>query len=608
MTATKAAKARSRAAATTAATLGAILGAILGAACAPATGPSELLKRPDGPQPTTVDAPPADEAPLSNDLLHRYSEAEATAWLPPPPAALAIPEWSDEQALTWLQGKCKSCHGVDEATHTRALYYSAWPLPEGGVTKEFLETSEYSSIAYQTLLNRALPAAAASPSPMPPGDLDEAQRLEIRAVLAWFSRAVPYAVIDADARYGNDATTHEKVVLRFQCEHPSTLRTFFSRASFAALDRPPTPAEIAAFSAAELAEPVTLAQREAIVGRLATAWRDEFLATGLRKLADVIGGAPGIRTGGQITAAIAADLREELYQTFRLRYDSAPYESYFTSNVVMASPNTAPLYGCSPGNGWAPCTLAPPRAGFFTTVGFLASKPQSFLLESTNHGRVASLYFTLYGEALLAATDGPSGSDTPALPTCLESTDTRAYQAAPRGSAAVPAYGKVCQSCHVSRHMAAGSVLFRPYATDGRVYGAGTLGGAGGPDAALVDAAVTEAWTYLSSAGETRRVDKTFLVGLLSSPPKACVATGQTATPYIGVGSVADLAAHLIANRPALARGFMRHAQRAFSNVTPITLELGLAAMKVMETERRTLADLVRAYFLSESFACEGEP
>ncbi len=585
--------------------------AVLTLSCAPAPGPSELLKRGDVPTPADqVEAPPAEIAPLHRDLAESYARTATQSWpIAPAAPAAAVPEWSDTQALAWLGAECASCHGIEPMTHEKALYHSAWPLPEGELTRQFLETSEYSPIAYQTLLHRAL-GTTASPSPMPPGDLDEAKRMDVQAVLAWFGRAVPYAVIDADARYGNTAEAHEKVVLRFQCEHPSTLRAFLSRTTFAALDRPPTPAELGAFTAAELAAPVTRAQRELLVSKLASVWRAEFVSSGLRKLANVIGGAPGIRAGGEITEAAAADLREELYQSFRLQYEAMPYEAYFASNVVMVSPNTASFYGCPGGTGWAACTMTSPRAGFFTTVGFLASKPQSFLLENNNHGRVASLYFTLYGEALLAATDGPSGTEIPPLPTCLEATDSRAYQAAPRGSAAVPAYGKICQSCHLSRHMAAGSVLFRPFATDGRVYSAGMLGAPGSPDVALVDAALTEAWTYhsgSSGAGETRRVDKPFLTGLLASAPKACVATGNTTTPYASVSSVADLAAHLIANRPALARGFMRHAQRAFSNLTPITLELGLAAMKVMETDNRRLADLVPAYFLSETFACEGE-
>ena len=42
----------------------------------------------------------------------------------------------------------------------------------------------------------------------------------------------------------------------------------------------------------------------------------------------------------------------------------------------MATPRTAPLYGCTVDSGWKACELKAPRGGFFTTVGFLSSRPQ----------------------------------------------------------------------------------------------------------------------------------------------------------------------------------------------------------------------------------------
>jgi hypothetical protein len=267
----------------------------------------------------------------------------------------------------------------------------------------------------------------------------------------------------------------------------------------------------------------------------------------------------------------------------------------------MASPKTAALYqGCTVANGWASCPLVAPRGGFFTSVGFLASKQQSFLEENNNHGRTASVYFTLYGEGLLAATDGPNGGEIAPLPTCLDATDVRMYQSAPRGSAAIPNFGRVCQSCHISRHMAAGSVLFRPFSKRGNVYQVGTFGTGSMPDKDLFDAAIDPKWT-MGLNGPA--VSQNTLATLLAGPAKACVSTGPAAS-YVNVASVADFAAQLSKNQSAIARGFMRHANRAFSNLPSITLELGLRGVQAFQSQHRT-PDLVKAYFLSDSFSCE---
>ncbi len=519
-----------------------------------------------------------------------------------------IPTWTDAQALTWLEKECVSCHGIDPATGTKTLYHSAWPLEAKGITREYLETSEFTPIAYQTILHRAIDAEGASPSPMPIDKPTPAKRLEMKAVLDWFARAVPFAVIDANARYGNDASSQRKLVVTFKCAKTSSLRTFLSRVTLGALDRPPTQAEFSAFTPAQLSDPVTLAQRQLIVGKLGAEWREEFLTTGLRKLANVIGGAPGIRPRGDVTPAVAADLQQELYQLFLAKYATAPYDEYFTTNTVMASPATAPLYGCTPGADWAPCALTKPRGGFFTTLGFLNSKPQSFLMEANNYGRASALFFTLFGESLLAATDGPSGEATPPLPGCLEATDTRTYLGAPRGSAAVPAFGKLCQSCHISRHMAAGSVLFRPFASTGQLYDPATLGNADAPDKTLFDQATTPEWQYGASGGQKVTVNGPFLNGLLLVAPKACVATGNPKAPFVNVSSVAELAAQLMKNRTSVARGFMRHAHRAYSNVESITLELAYRGTSSFDAGKTKLPELINTYFLSDSLSCEANP
>jgi hypothetical protein len=514
--------------------------------------------------------------------------------------------YDDKTALAWLTRECGNCHGVDPATGKKAEYHSAWPLPPEGITRRFLEVNELTSNAYQTLRHAALKLDGATPARMPPQEADDAKRGQLRSMIDWFQRSVPYAVIDADARYGNDSPASEKRLVEFSCKKPSTLRAFISRVTFGAFERPPTTAELGEFTDAELSAPVTPQQRELVVAKLDGVWKKELVEGGLKKLATVIGGGPGIQAQGPVTAQVASDLRSELYQSFVAHYETAEYADYFASNSVMVTANTAPLYGCEAGEGWRECAMQAPRGGFFTTLGFLNSKPQSFLLENNNHGRVASLYFTLYGEALLAATSGPTGEGVPALPSCLESTDTRHFQGAPRGSAAVPEFGKVCQSCHVSRHMAAGSVLFRPFSTTGSIYNPDTLGDEDTPDALLVAGATSNMWT-LRSGDAAQPVSKSFLRSLITTPATPCVQTGKPANPFVTVSSVSELASQLMTNRSSFARGFMRHAQRAFANLPSITLEMGLRSLTAFDAGKTKLPDLVKTYFSTDSFACEAE-
>ena len=51
----------------------------------------------------------------------------------------------------------------------------------------------------------------------------------------------------------------------------------------------------------------------------------------------------------------------------------------------------------------------------------------------------------------------------------------------------------------------------------------------------------------------------------------------------------------------------MRHAHRAFANLTTITLEMGLRSLTSVEEGKKKLPDLIKAYFGSESLACEAE-
>jgi hypothetical protein len=77
------------------------------------------------------------------------------------------------------------------------------------------------------------------------------------------------------------------------------------------------------------------------------AWKNEFIATGLIKLAGSIGGAPAVSARNGIDAATAKDIKLEFYLLLRAQYDKLDYKDFFTTNKVMVSEKTAPFYqGC----------------------------------------------------------------------------------------------------------------------------------------------------------------------------------------------------------------------------------------------------------------------
>ncbi len=540
--------------------------------------------------------------------------------------AAGIPIWDDSQAIGWLAAACANCHGIDDAGQ-QAPYYSAWPMPKP-LTREWLETSDYTAAAYQTVLHR-INAIAGPPSPMPvEAPKNKAEENNLKAAIDWFTRRVPFAVIDANRRYGNKGDTITNVIADFECKQRVTLRQFLTSVTLGVFDRYPTPPELNWFQPGELNAPVTRQQREHIVSWFASTWRDEFVRVGLRKFANVVGGAPQIAKMTGIDDAQAAALREEFYQQLVAHYDQWSYADFFKSSTVMVNAQTAPLYGCPPpaAGMWATCNMTPPRKTFFTTRGYLVSKPSTFLVQNNNYGRVALIFFTLYGEKLFAATNGPTGDSIPPLPTCLESDDTRTFTGAPRGTAAVPMAGAVCQGCHVARGLAAGSVLFRPFARNGAIYDVGALSTAANPDKELWDeffdqpdpdnpAKIIETlWGYLApgstAATPPKKVDVAYMSKLLTNSttaPRSCVASGNAAQPFIPVADIEKLVDEYLKNTTSFSRGFTRHAQRAFMNQTQVTLEMSVRATTAYDKGQQKFPDLLKAYFLSDTLTCETE-
>jgi len=238
----------------------------------------------------------------------------------------------------------------------------------------------------------------------------------------------------------------------------------------------------------------------------------------------------------------------------------------------MVSNHTDDFYeGCEADEGsdaYVVCEMGKNRDGFFTTLGFLNSKPSSFLRENNNYGRMAMMYFTLMGQTFTAAFDEESGGEVRDLPDCLGTEDLRQKGGAPRGSAAIPAFGNLCQSCHISRNMAAGSIVFRKYSMNGSIYTSANLATLDSRD---FDEATNEEsdWTNLAApeddADSGSKLTGEMLEEMLTMKPKACIVPANKNKDPIPVKSPGDIAKYLLENERALVRGFIRHAHRIFS-------------------------------------------
>ena len=550
--------------------------------------------------------------------------------------------YSDDEGAAWMVANCASCHGQFPDGVT-GIAYSSWQMsaeftagdPKVAVAE--LQVSSFTPAVHQTIYNAISLETVPSVMP-PPADPDKppvpsaAQKAEIIKVLGWLYSVSPMAVSEAESRYGSKRLDElPGVQFQFSCSTPSTRRKFLSNLTYAAFDRPPSPEEITALGASP-DQPITKDERVALVAQLRTTWKDAFVAVGLRKLARYVGGAGGIVVppsvgpgdGRGLSAAEVTDLKDELYGSYKRHYNDTNYDDYFRSPTVAVTANTAVEYGCTfhpetAVDGWDECTLAAPRKGFFTTLGFLNAKPSSFLEGNNNYGRVAQMYFTIFGETLRPDTAGPTGGDPKPLPACLEPADTRFLNGGPTGTAAVPEFGAICQTCHISRSMAAGSVLFRRFSLRGLLYTPDmfTVADDPGPafDASSFETATAEnTWAIGPDHGEQKAQRlataelKTRLGGLLTASvtdPKACIPTGRTDNPYQIVTDVSGFADYYLNLSPSgVARAFGRHANRAFANSNQVTFELAQALGDAFTSGRRQLPDLIETYFASETFAC----
>ena len=543
------------------------------------------------------------------DPLRRREQVDVPLPGAAAPTAKTEAELSDADALAWLHDQCASCHGP-KASGARD---PVWSMP-AVLTREWLEVTEATTAVYESLRRKQLGTPGAFPPPMPPVDLDVDGQAKLAATVRWFEKTLQFSVADAAARYGR--TPQPTPDIHFQCKAHATLRQFFTRLTRAALERDPKPEELDIFPANALDFPVTREQRAVLVSKLTGEWKQEFKTTGLFKLATTIGSAGRMVTPSSagdpvprdaLAAGIADDLGSELYQLVLANYDAFDYGQYFVANTVMATPRTAPLYGCTmvAGAAWQACDLRAPRNGFFTTLGFLNTRPQTFLSQYNNTGRVQAMFLTIVGEGMPRT--GTPTNDAPKLPPCIDDADTRMVGKSTGGAGTASAIqsGALCQGCHLGRGVAAGTVLFRPFSTTGLIYEATRLGDPGSPDAQAFLAATTATWTRASTTGGPAvQVDGAFLKGLLTAPPKACAPTGDPSGALAPLTDVSQLATTFMADSHAFTRGFVRHAQRAFGAGETMSLEMANRAIASVASSRSRIPHLVESYFMADSYAC----
>ncbi len=549
--------------------------------------------------------------------------------------------YDDQQGVAWMVANCASCHG-QFADGLTGIAYSSWQMsaeftagdPRAAVAE--LQVSSFTPAVYQTIYNAISLATVPSVMPPPPDPNNPPvpspeQKAEVIKVLGWLYSVSPMAVSEAESRYGSKRLDElPGAQFEFSCSTPSTRRKFLSNLTYAAFDRPPTPTELGELGSAP-DQPIGKDERVALVAKLRTTWKDAFVASGLRKLARYISGAGGIvippAVGGDgrgLSAAAVTDLKDELYASYKRHYDDTSYDDYFRSAKVAITANTAEPYGCVfrpelAVDGWDECSMAAPRNGFFTTLGFLNAKPSSFLEGNNNYGRVAQMYFTIFGETLRPDTAGPTGGEPKPLPACLEDADTRYLNGGPTGAAAVPNFGVICQTCHISRSMAAGAVLFRRFSLRGLQYtpdmfGAPPAEGLPFDAASFETATAPDAWALGPDHGEVKaeRLGTAAMQAKLSAllvasttAAKACIPTGRSDNPYVLVTDVSGFADYYLNLSPSgVARAFGRHANRAFANSNQVTFELAQALGDAYTSGRRQLPDLIETYFASETFAC----
>lgn len=548
-------------------------------------------------------------------------KASDTSTEPQATATPAITPLSLNEAKSW----CVGCHS-----------------PGGKGSKMWNQADSSDEAQWKQFAAKA--REAVSSGLMPPGQFIGKEKEEWTSVLAFFQTRMPRVVTDARAKYhGQRLNLGVSLVKGFKCSSVQTGREFLNSLTTTALGRPPTQEEIK--NTPQLNESISFANRSALVGKLETEWREEFLKIGVKKFAEKVANAEEVRKSNLISdAQLKEDIAGEFYQHVKASMlQGTSYKNVLLGSTVFATKRTAPFYG--PGcesrvsqvaeGEYVECELIAPRSTFFTTLGFLAAKPSTMFTENNNYGRVVRMNEVISGSPMKPNTQGETGFTVKPLPSCLNTEDWRVLKQgsgalAPRGTASVPASGNFCQGCHIRRHMASGAIAFRPFGLLGEVLSfssisdlynksqdAAAVANLKPHERALQDLVVEslsgERWQRHEERNlqsKAVNIDLEFFrrlmnVGTQADQEKGCIVEteGEESAPVV-VTQVADLANHLVKDEMAISRGLSRIIPRAIADVASTHTEIIDSVDSAWKTGGGQLFPVFRAYFSSETFAC----
>jgi mono/diheme cytochrome c family protein len=586
---------------------------------------------------------------------------------------------STREALEFIDKNCFECHGPGKPLA------AAFSIPAKDVLLKdasWLDGSALNQTAYQSIVNKYLKKVD-SPSAMPPEFKDPEQEKKLANLIAWFQDTLPGAVREAEIKFGikPEFRSNIQVQLDAKCEKLISGWDFQNRFMTRALGspvNPEDPLQKALLTEAEKTAPASAEARKKVVqGLLALPeMKKKFEDVAVFSLAQKIANAGAIRKNGltvqpALSPEAVKDLQSEFPQLVKKYYETVPYPQLFLLDKVMVTRATAPLYNsndadlrnlpvahrekyqesCSApvqGEKWAECTLSPKRGNFFGTRGFLVSKSVAMFQNNNNYGRGGDAHQVIFGEVLMANTDGVSGEKPKPIPQCLDVTadkrwvlktkgDLNAGKAA-WGAIAIPFYGRVCQGCHLNRHLAAASVIFRPFGFAGEVIFPEMMVSNNGNPIKLYDdmdlvqrkkpdnatgPEVRTHVTHTDSEGKSFKfIDPLFYRGLLEELDNNEKATcfpdpadplNMSKAKY--ANSTAQYGEYLIhQNDPpdarvkgvATIRGLTRFLPSTFANTNSTNLEIIRDVNIAFSKSNGMLKPMLEAYFQTESFACTG--
>jgi hypothetical protein len=583
------------------------------------------------------------------------------------------------EALQFIEKNCFDCHGPGKPLA------AAFSIPAKDILLKdasWLEGSALNQNAYQSIVNKYLKKVD-SPSAMPPEFKDPEQEKKLGNLISWFQDTLPGAVREAEIKYGikPEFRSNIQVQLDAKCEKLISGWDLQNRFMLRALGRPTN--QVDAFeknllSEAEKAAPASAEVRKKIVRELLSRpeLKKKFEDVAIFNLAQKIANAGAIRKYGisvepRLEAEAVEDLQSEFAQLVKKYYQTVPYPQLFLLNKVMVTAATAPLYRspaaelgrlaeqqrdkyretCEPpaaGQTWAECTLSPKRGNYFGTRGFLVSKPSAMFQNNNNYGRGGDAHQVVFGEVLMANTDGVSGEKPKPIPQCLDVTADKRWvlkgkgnlnsEKAAWGAIAIPFYGRVCQGCHLNRHLAAASVVFRPFGFSGEIiFPEMMVTDGGNPIKLYEDMNLIQKARAANASGEDPRthvshsdasatlfnfIDPAFYKKLLEE-----VDTNSKATCFPDpadplnmdkakfANSLAQYGEFLIHQNDApdapvrgsaAVRGLTRFLPSTFANTNSTNLEIIRDVNLAFSESGGLLLPMLEAYFQTESFACTG--